>query len=531
MKEKLKVTNLSGRGISRRSVLRGSGAAAIALGLAACGVGGGKSSSIPSAALTGQARKGGVLRIARPPASSGELLDPASSLSAYEYLGALYSRLVRRDATGAIVADLATEWQPNADATVWTLRLRQGVTFHNGKPFTAADAAYTLTHILDPTTKSPQGAVLGSIIDSARISTPDDHTLMIGLKTPHAEFVSLLAHYNCYVIPDASAATIGQTGIGTGPFSLKSFTPAAQGEVAANPNYFGGRPTLDGIVFSTIADVQARVNALLAGQVDLIAQTPLDYASAKTVTTHSGTTVAEVKNAQLNVLPMLTTAAPFTDVRVRQALKLAYDPASVLQVAAQNYGTIGHNNPVPSDDPYYLDYSVAPDPDRAKALLKQAGMDKLELNLYTSDYQSGFTPMALAFSDSVARAGIKLNITNAPSDSYYTKVWMKQPLCVSYWYTGRPLDQLLNEFFRAGSDYNETAWSDATMDGLLNSARREMDAAKRKQLYQDAQKYVVDNSGLVVPFFGTRLTGLSTQVVNYAEHGFEFDFLHIGLKA
>jgi peptide/nickel transport system substrate-binding protein len=523
------VTSLSSGGISRRTLLGAGGAAALALGLAACGSGN-SASSFPAGAAAGQARKGGVLRIARPPASSGELLDPASSLSAYEYLGALYNRLVRRDGSGNTVADLATQWQPNADATQWTFLLRQGVTFHNGKPFTSADAAYTIKHILDPATKSPQAGVL-SIVDPAAITTPDDHTLVLGLKTPHAEFPSLLTHYNCYIIPDGSAASIGKTGIGTGPFSLKSFTPAAQGEVTANPNYYAGRPTVDSIVFSAIADVQARVNALLAKQVDVLAQTPLDYANAKSVQAGADTTVTEVKNAQINVLPMLTTAAGFTDVRIRQAFKLAYDPVSVLKVAAQNYGTVAHDNPVAPDDPYYVNYSVQPDPDKAKALLKQAGAENLQVDLYTSDYQSGFTPLALAFKDSVARAGITLNIKNAPSDSYYTNVWMKQPLCVSYWYTGRGIDQLLNEFFRSGSSYNETAWSDSTMDRMLDSARRETDQAKRKQLYQDAQKYVVDNSGLLVPFFGSRLTGLSKQVVNYSEHGFEFDYVHIGLRA
>lgn len=523
------MTYLSGGGISRRALLGAGGAAALALGLAACGPGN-RASSFPTSAVAGPARKGGVLRIARPPFSSGELLDPASSQAAYEYLGAIYNRLVRRDARGNTVADLATQWQSNAEATQWTFLLRPGVTFHNGKPFTAADAAYTLKHILDPATKSAQAGVL-SIVDPAAISTPDDHTLVIGLKTPHAEFPSLLTHYNCYIIPDESGSTIGRTGIGTGPFSVKSFTPAAQGEVTANPNYYEGRPTVDSIVFVAIADVQARVNALMAKQVDLLAQTPLDYANAKTVQAGSDTTVTEVKDAQINVLPMLTTAAPFTDVRIRQAFKLAYDPASVLKVAAQDYGTVAHNNPVGSDDPYYVDYSVPPDPDKAKSLLKQAGAENLRVDLYTSDYQSGLTPLALAFKDSVARAGITLNIKNAPSDSYYTNVWMKQPLCVSYWYTGRGIDQLLNQFFRSGSDYNETAWSDHTLDGLLDSARREADAAKRRQLYQDAQKYVVDNSGLLVPFFGSRLTGLSKQVVNYSEHGFELDYLHIGLKA
>ncbi|MCW2912628.1 MAG: peptide transporter binding protein [Actinomycetia bacterium] len=517
-------------GLSRRGVLgAGLGLAATSL-LAACGGGSGTSTAAAKGA-TGVARKGGTLRIGRPPASSAETLDPASSLSAYEYLGALYNRLVKSGADGSSQPDLAQSWESDKTASTWTFHLRQGVTFHDGKAFTSKDAAYTIQHMLDKKTASPQAGVLSGFVDPAGLRTPDDHTLVVTLKQPHAEFPSLLTNYNCYVIPDGSAATIGRTGIGTGPFKLQSFTAAGKGVVVANKSYYEGAPNLDQIVFSSIADQQARLNALLADQVDLLAQTALDYASSKTVLASSKLTVVANKNATVNVLPMLSTAAPFTDVRVRQALKLAYDPASVLTTAAQGKGVVGHDNPVLPTDANYLNYSVTPDPGKAKSLLKAAGHEGLQIKLYTSSYQAGFTPLALAFADSVKQAGITANVTNAPADSYYTQVWMKRPLSVSYWYTGRPIDQLLGQFFLSGSDYNETAWKNPRFDGLIAAARKETDAAKRRALYQDAQKLGIDEGGLIVPFFSDRLTGMSKNVVNYAEHGFEFDYVHIGLKA
>jgi peptide/nickel transport system substrate-binding protein len=532
-REQLVKDSVTGAAMSRRNVLTaGLGVAAGSLLLAACGGGsGGPTLAAATKGATGKAKKGGLLRIGRPIASSAETLDPAGSLSAYEYLGALYSRLVRSGTDGSSQPDLALTWESDRTASTWTFHLRQGVTFHDGKAFTAKDAVYTLTHILDKKTASPQAGVLSGFVEATGLQATDDHTLVVKLKQPHAEFPSLLTNYNCYVIPDGSAATIGKTGIGTGPFKLQSFTAGGKGVIAANPNYYGGAPNLDQIEFSTIADDQARLNALLAGQVDLLTQTPLNYASAKTVLASSALTVIADKNAQLNVLPMLTTVAPFKDVRVRQALKLAYDPTSVLTTAAQGKGVAGHDNPVLPTDANYLNYTVTPDPDKAKSLLKAAGQDGLQVKLYTSSYQSGFTPLALAFSDSVAKAGIKATVTNAAADSYYSQVWMKDPLCVSYWYTGRPIDQLLGQFFLSGSGYNETAWSNTQFDGLIASARKETDAAKRKTLYQDAQKLAIDESGLIVPYFSDRLTGMSKNVVNYAEHGFEFDYVNIGLKA
>ena len=143
------------------------------------------------------------MRIARPPASTAETLDPASSLSAYEYLGALYSRLVKQAPDGSVAPDLATAWTVSPDAKTWTFTLRQGVTFHNGKAFTSADAAYTLKHIIDPKVGSPQAGVLTPFLSASDISTPDAHTLLVKLTSPNSEFaVTLLMNYNCYVIPD-----------------------------------------------------------------------------------------------------------------------------------------------------------------------------------------------------------------------------------------------------------------------------------------------------------------------------------------
>jgi len=517
--------------VSRRSLLFGGAAAATAPWLlAACSSSSSPATPLPTKGAAGTAKKGGRMRIARPPASSAETLDPASSLSAYEYLGALYSRLVKQAPDGSVAPDLATAWTVSPDAKTWTLTLRQGVTFHDGKAFTSADAAYTLRHIMDPKVGSPQAGVLTPFLSSSDISTPDKHTLLVKLTSPNSEFVTLLMNYNCYVIPDGSAATIGKTGIGTGPFKLVSYAPAGQGTVAANPDYYGGRPVLDSILFTAIADEQARVNALLAGQVDLVSQTNLDYATIKEVRATSTVTTATVKNASIYVLPMLCTQSPFSDVRVRQAFKLAYQPTYVMDLAVHGLGTVANNNPVTPDDPNYLDYVIAPDPEKAKSLLAAAGFSGSQ-TLYSSDYDPVLTPLAEAYQSSVSGAGLNVKIQNAPADSYFTSVWIKKAFCVSYWYTGRPIDQLLNQIYRMGSGYDESLWSSSQFNGLLDSARRTVDPAKRKTLYQDAQKLMISGDGTIIPFFADRTTGLSKKVLNYSEYGFEFDYLHIGFKA
>lgn len=517
----------------RRSVLAAGAAGAASLGaswlLTGC-TGATSAPVLPVAARQGTPDRGGTLRIARPPASDAETLDPASALSAYEYLGALYNRLVRIGRDGALAPDLAESWEPDDQARTWTFRLRKGVTFHDGRAFTAADAAYTLRHILDKKTASPQAAVLAPLIDPDRLRTPDDHTLVVPLKTPNAEFPSLLTHYNCYVVPEGSARSIGRTGIGTGPFKLESFAPAGPGRVTAYADHWQGRPVLDAITFYTVADMSARSNALLAGQVDLLSQTNLDFATARVIAASDRATIARVENAQWYVLPMLTTEKPFTDVRVRQAMKLAYDPEHVVKVALQGAGTAGWDNPVPPSDPAHISAHPEHDPEKARHLLKKAGHEGLAVDLYTSSYDPVFTPMALAYQDSARRAGIRVRVRTAAADSYYTQIWMKKPLMATYWYTGRPVDQLFTQVFRGGSSYNETAWSDKDFDALLDRARRETDDTRRRELYGEAQTFVIDKGGAITPMFADRLVGISRKVRGYAEHGFEFDYLGIGLK-
>jgi len=510
--------------LNRRQLLGGLLGATATLGLAACGA---PPLDLPESAASGTAKAGATMRIARPAASAAETLDPASSLSAYEYLGAIYNRVVRLDREGTTVPDLATDWSANADATVWDFRLRSGVRFHDGRDLTSRDVRYTFEHILDPDTASPQAGALDQV---AHIEAVDTTTVRFRLSSPNAEFPSLLTAYQCYVIPEDSAADIGRTGIGTGPFVLESFTPAGQGAVRVNEDYFDGRATLDRIEFFSIQDTSARVNALLSRQVDLLSQTNLDNPTARVVAGSPGVTVARVENAQWYTIPMLFTSDEFADPQMRQAMKLAYDPRVVLDTALQGTGTPGWDNPVPPQLKAFVDEEREYDPEKAMQILKKIDREGFSTKIFTSAYEPNFTAIATAYASQVKQAGIDLRITNVAADSFYTQVWMVEPLMVSYWFTGRPIDQLLNQIFRSGSSYNESAWSNPAFDRLLDEARADMNDASRLQKYQDAQRLIVSDGADMTPVFGDRLVGLGDDVVGYDEYGFEFDYMSIGLK-
>lgn len=510
--------------IDRRFFLAGMVGSAATVGLAACGA---PDLHVPDRAAVGEAAPGATMRIARPAASAAETLDSASSLSAYEYLGALYNRVVRLDPNGETVPDLATDWSSNSDASVWTFRLRDGVKFHDGRTLTARDVRYTYGHILDPDTASPQAGPL-NLVDS--VDAVDTTTVRFTLSTPNAEFPSLLTAYQCYVIPEDSADDIGRTGIGTGPFILESFESAASGSIRANPDYFDGPPVLDRIEFYSIQDSTARVNALLAGQVDLLAQTNLDNPTARVVAGSPGTTISRVENAQWYAMPMLFNTPEFSDPNVREAMKLTYDPREILDTALQGVGSPGWDNPVPPQLEAFLEHEREYDPDKAASLLAKSGMEDFHIKLFTSAYDPNFTPIATAYAQQAKQAGITVDITNVSADSYYTEIWMQEPFMMAYWATGRPIDQLLNQIYRSGSSYNESLWENPDFDDLLDAARADTNDESRLEKYQDAQRMIIDDGASLTPVFGDRLVGLSTDVVNYDEYGFEFDYLNIGLK-
>lgn len=410
-----------GSPLPRRRVLQLAAAGALAVGgataLSGCTQAQGPV-ALPTEAATGTPSRGGRLRIARPANSRAETLDSAASLSAYEYLGALYNRLVRLDEEGQPVPDLAAEWEVSPDARRWTFRMRDGVHFHDGRPFTARDAAFTIAHILDPDIGSPQAGVLSSVMSVGGISAPDPTTLVIDLDAPHSDLPSLLTAYQCYIVPDGSTLEEIQTsGNGTGPFRLSSFRPSGRGSVEAYADHFAGPPVLDGIDFFSIQDTQARVNALMAKQIDLISQTNLDFATAQVVAASSAATIARVKNGQWYTIPTLATSPEFSDVRVRQALKLAYDPQRILDVAVQGAGTIGNDNPVVPTDAAHLASPHVRDPERARALLAEAGHpDGFAFELSTSSLDPVFTPMAVSFANAVREAGFRVRVRNESAD-------------------------------------------------------------------------------------------------------------------
>ena len=302
-----------------------------------------------------------------------ESVDPISPNRFYPLTQLLYSRLVRQDEAGAIVPDLATEWTSSADATVWTFRLRPGVTFHNGDAFTADDVVFSLMRAVNPTIDSPVRAGL-DLIKSVR--AVDASTVEVTLKSAHADFPVLLADYRVRIL-DAKSCNNDQTklcenGIGTGPFKLVKLDAVGTTSLARFDGYWAGPAGVDSVDVIAIADHQAQVAALQAGQIDMVLR--VDRQELPLFAANPAFTVQNVKTGGWVGLAMRANTAPYTDARVRRALRIFADRDAMGKLVFGEGGyTVTCDNPVWAGDQYRADLTCPADIASAKSLLAEAG--------------------------------------------------------------------------------------------------------------------------------------------------------------
>jgi peptide/nickel transport system substrate-binding protein len=499
---------------SRRQFLRIAATLGVAAVSTACGA-----TIAPNNASQENASKG-TLRLVHTLEWAGkEVLDPASPVRFFPTIELLYNRLVRMDESGKLQPELAESWQANATATEWTFNLRKNVTFHNDAAFTAKDVLYTLNNVMNPKLESPGAAVL-AIVKAAEVKAVDDYTVVFPLNQPHADFPLLLLHYSMYIIPDGIGDAINTTGIGTGPFVLKQFAPEGMTTVVANPKYWNGAPGVAQVDVVGIADAEGRISALLADQVDYLEATSPD--SVALIQQKPDYALINLPSGNWPVFVMNTTEAPFDDVRVRTAMKLVVDRDAMVKSVLGGYGKVSGDHPVWPGDQYYQDVPRPRDIEKAKALLAEAGFPNgLEVTLYTSDIDVNMIPMTVLYKEMAAEAGITVNIQQEAADGYWNDIWMQKPFCCSSW-GERTADQVLNEVYRSGASWNETFWSNAEFDGLLDQARQQLDYAQRKALYQQAQQLLSDEGGAIIPFFTDILSVAHKRVKNINTRYFDY---------
>ncbi len=307
----------------------------------------------------------------------------------------IYDNLLSRRPDDKLYEGLAMEWKTTAPTT-WQFKLRQGVKWHNGDPFTSADVKFSLERTYDPAAKTLVATVYTTI---ARIETPDPYTVLIHTKQPDPLLPARLAFYGGHIVPKKYLEQVGPDTfnakpVGTGPVRLGSWTKDDKCVLEANPDYWGGKIDVDRVIFRPIPETAPRVAALMKGEVDAITALPPDH--GERVSQHPTTTVASALYAGLYCVGINAKVPPLNNQLVRQAMSLAVDRQAIVKDLWRGRGIVP-NGPIAKGDNHY-DATLPPlayDPKEAKERLKKSGYKGEPISFETTvGYMANDKPMA-----------------------------------------------------------------------------------------------------------------------------------------
>jgi peptide/nickel transport system substrate-binding protein len=499
-----------GQSMSRADFLRG--IAVVGAGVALGGLSACSSGSAPAATSTGSApQRGGKLTIAYIGGGSSETLNPNAPVADIDDARTqnLYEGLFRLDAGLKLEYVLAVSAESNPSASVWTIRLRPDVTFHDGSPFTADDVIYTFQRIADPKNAANQQALVSQLIDVPGMRKLDPLTIRIPLKVPNV-FLPLFLDDDSFSIVKSGWVNTDPPN-GTGPFKFGSWKPGQFSLFPKNPHYWQpGLPYVDELQLVSLPDPTARFNALVGGQVNGIES--LSYSQATSLK-HSGQAVVlETDGSNMVPIYMAVDLFPFQDVRVRQAMRLIAGRPQLVEEAQSGYGTIG-NDVFGKGLPDYnsgLQQRVQ-DIDQAKFLLKQAGHAGLKLPLYTSTAATGMLESATVFATQAASAGVTIILKQQPANIYFGPVYLKQNFAQSEWFS-EPIVTHWSKSMAPGAEFNETHWNDPQWTKLYNQLLAQSDPGKQQELMYEMQKIEWDSGGYLDWGFYPLLDGLGHNV-------------------
>jgi peptide/nickel transport system substrate-binding protein len=394
--------------------------------------------------------------------------------------------LLGQDGSGKIGPRLATSWKLIDDRT-WEFKLRPGVKFHNGEPFTSQSVKFTYERVIDPKNKFSRAVRLSLVTG---VETPDELTVRVKTSAPFP-----LLPFGVSQIPIQPAAYFTQVGeaayeakpIGTGPFKLVEWTPNQRIVYEANKEYWGDKAFIDKLIFKYIPDASTRLAALQAGEVDIMNQVPIDVAT----TLDTATT----KLASVNVAAGLTFTfnlleeGPLRDLRVRQAIDMAIDRETLFKSLYKGYGAVLDGQITTAGS---VGYNPALkrtnyDPEGAKRLLAAAGFAtglSFELNAPVNKYAAD-RDITLAVAAQLKAVGIQANpnVMEYATFSGLASTKKLKGMHLIGWYNLGDAESAMTQFLST-SPYGY--WSFPEFDSTLTKARSELDAPKREELLRQS---------------------------------------------
>ena len=487
--------------VNRREFLAAMGA----LGLSATAAGGLLTSA---GALAATPKKGGLAKYANNLHGPDDQMDPIVFTSGIDYTRgiATYNGLIQFGDNLTLNPELAEEWSPNSNATEFTFKIRKGVEFHDGSPLTADDVVWSMNRHLGEDSTSVIKAFFGTVKEWTKV---DSHTVKAVLKSPDSDLPAKLGEKQAKIVKMGTEDF--RKGNGTGPFLLESFEPGVRSTHTRNPNYWRDGANFDALELTGITDPQARVNALIAGDMDLI--NDIDAKGIRLIEQTEGVRVISAPSGLYGGICCLKNTEPGSSDDFVKGMQFIQDRERIVRSILKGHGTVGNDHPISvaygADHCHELPQREY-DPDKAKFHLDKSGYTSAEL--FVAPVRTGIEETCLLMQANLKKIGFDLRIKKVPTDGYWGAVWMKEPLNVVSWNMRPTANAMLAIQFAPGAAWNDTFWNNERFGELLKLQLAETDPAKRHEMLCEMQTLVHNGSGMVIPYHVNLLDGVSDKI-------------------
>lgn len=456
--------------------------------------------------------------------------------------------LVEYQRDGSFKPMLLESWEVSDDATVYTLRVRPGVTWNDGTPFTAADVAFNIARWCDQGVEgNSMASRMATLVDpdtkqarAGAITVTDDLTVTLSLPTPDITLIAGFSDYPAAIVPQDFAGDPLDNPKGTGPYLPESLAVGERSVLVRNEGHawwgaevFGG-PFLDRIEYVDFGtDQSAHFVAADDGEVDMLYESLGEFVDLMDTIgwERSETVTANTVVIRTNQLAEVDGQTPYADVRVRRALAMAVSNALCLELGYAGRGTVAENHHV---CPIHPEYAELPpqevDPEGAAALMAEAGLADFQHELISID-DNWRRDTCDAIAAQLRDAGIKVRRTVLPGNTFWNE-WAKYPFSATDW-AQRPLGvQVLALAYRSGEAWNESGFANTEFDTALQEALSIADADARREVSARLQKIMQDEGVVIQPYWRSTYRHTKPGLVGAEQHPtFEIHVYKLGFAA
>ncbi len=460
-------------------------------------------------AIAATPKKGGRLVMAIEAHSPGDTLDPAAFKSNIDYFRGrmFYGSLVRLQDDLSYKPELAEEVSTNENATEWTFKLRKGVEFHNGKTMTADDVLYSMNRHVG-TESASTGATLFSMVD--RWEKVNDYEVRAILNSPNADFAIALGTFQFKIIPDGW--TDFANPVGTGPYTVKEFKPGVRCIGARFDNYWEDGGYLDELEHFAIPDPVARLNALLSGEIDAMAN--VDPRTIGKIESTDGVGIWALQSGAFMGIAARRDLPVSNNTDLIRTIQYLMDRERIVKGVLKGQGTLGNDQPI---GPAYPDHCAdipqrMLDPDKAKYHFDKSGVGNTAVPIVVADVTPGAVDQALFLQREAQKIGLNIDVQKVSTDGYWSSVWKVAPFCATQWNMRPTANIMMSVAFASTAKWNESYWKNEQFDKLLVDVLAVTDPAQRKQMYCDMQTLIHETGGSIFPAHTNYIDGAADHV-------------------